>query len=47
LGQNQAIARTFTETYFEDSQTTVLQRYLMLTFTYNFRHFKIEAPAEP
>jgi hypothetical protein len=47
LGQNQSIARTFTETYFEDSQTTVLQRYLMLTFTYNFRHFKIEAPAEP
>jgi hypothetical protein len=47
LGQNQAIARTFTETYFEDSQTTVLQRYLMLTFTYNFRHFKIETPAEP
>ena len=43
LGQNQAISRNITETYFEDVRSTVLQRYFMLTFTYTFRHFKIQS----
>lgn len=40
LGQNQSISRFVTETYVEDSQTDVLQRYLMLSFTYTFRNFR-------
>lgn len=39
LEQNQSISRNVTETYIEDLQNNVLQRYLMLTFTYNFRNF--------
>lgn len=37
LKQNNSIRRSFTETYTEDSQTNVLQRYLMLTFTYQLK----------
>ncbi|WP_224997752.1 TonB-dependent receptor [Cesiribacter sp. SM1] len=39
LGQNNNIRRNITETYVEDVQSNVLQRYVMLTFTYNLRHF--------
>lgn len=39
LKQNRAIARSITETYIEDSYTRVLTRYLMATFTWNFRKF--------
>ena len=39
LGQNQSIQRNVTETYIEDVQNVVLQRYFMLTFTYNLRNF--------
>lgn len=39
LGQNTSISRTVTETYIQDKQTQVLQRYFMLTFTYNLRSF--------
>lgn len=39
LGQNQSITRNVTETYVEDVQNQVLQRYLLLTFTYNLRNF--------
>ena len=39
LGQNQSIVRTVTENYIEDVQNVVLQRYFMLTFTYNLRTF--------
>jgi len=35
LNQNQSITRTVTQNYILDSRTTVLQRYFMLTFTYN------------
>jgi hypothetical protein len=37
LKQNRAIQRNVTEAYYEDVQTTVLQRYLMIMFTYNIR----------
>jgi hypothetical protein len=40
LGQNNSLSRTVTETYVEDLQTRVLQRYFMLNFTYNIRKFK-------
>jgi hypothetical protein len=39
LGQNQSIQRNVTERYIEDAQNVVLQRYFMLTFTYNLRNF--------
>lgn len=40
MGQNAAFAQTFTEAYNQTVRTNVLQRYLMLTFTYNIRSFK-------
>ncbi|MFN7300088.1 MAG: outer membrane beta-barrel protein, partial [Bacteroidota bacterium] len=40
LGQNNSLNRSVTETYVEDVQTRVLQRYIMLNFTYNIRKFK-------
>lgn len=39
LGQNQSITRTVTESYIQDNQSEVLQRYFMLTFTYNLKNF--------
>ena len=44
LGQNRAIQRNVTDAYYEDVQTTVLQRYLMLMFTYNIRSGNVVAP---
>ena len=40
LGQNQSITRNITEIYVEDVQTNLLQRYFLLTFTYNIKVFK-------
>ncbi|MCI1186601.1 outer membrane beta-barrel protein [Hymenobacter sp. DH14] len=45
LGQNQSIQRNVTDAYYEDVQTTILQRYLMLMFTYNIRSGNVVAPA--
>lgn len=39
LKQNQSITRTVTTDYIEDQQTNVLQRYFLLTFTYNLKNF--------
>lgn len=39
LGQNNSVRRNVTELYVEDVQANVLQRYVMLRFTYNIRHF--------
>jgi hypothetical protein len=39
LRQNNSLSRNITETYYEDVQTNVLQRFFMLTFTYNLRAF--------
>ncbi len=39
LGQNNNVRRNITEIYVEDRQSNVLQRYFMLTLTYNLRHF--------
>jgi hypothetical protein len=46
LSQNTSINRTVTETYIEDNRSNVLQRYFMLTFTYNIRRFNAEAAKE-
>ncbi len=37
--QNQSITRTVQENFIEDVNTQVLQRYVMLSFTYNLRKF--------
>lgn len=49
LNQNRSISREVTEIYIEDSFTNVLQRYVMLNFTYNFRNFNTgkKATAKP
>ncbi|MEB2780541.1 TonB-dependent receptor [Algoriphagus sp. C2-6-M1] len=39
FGQNNNIRRNISEIYIEDRQSNVLQRYVMLTFTYNLRNF--------
>lgn len=39
FAQNNNVRRNITETYIEDSQSNVLQRYFMLSFTYNIRYF--------
>ncbi len=39
LNQNNSVARTNTDSYIQDSQTNVLNRYYMLTFTYNFKKY--------
>lgn len=40
LKENNSIARNVTSTYIEDVQSTVLQRYFMLTATWSLRNFK-------
>ncbi|PVY42416.1 TonB-dependent receptor [Pontibacter virosus] len=44
MNQNVSIRRNVTESYVEDVQSTVLQRFFMLTFSYNIRSYK-GAPA--
>jgi len=39
LGQNANVNRNINETFIEDIQTNVLQRYFMVSFTYNLRRF--------
>ncbi|HAA20788.1 MAG TPA: hypothetical protein DCP28_19255 [Cytophagales bacterium] len=47
LNQNASLQRNVTDIYIEDVQTNALQRFFMLTFTYNLRAFGTPpAPAE-
>lgn len=39
LNQNKSVSRNITDTYIEDTRFNVLNRFVMLTFTYNFRNF--------
>lgn len=39
LGQNRSVYRNVTDAYVEDGQNNVMQRYFMLSFSYNIRHF--------
>jgi hypothetical protein len=41
LDQNKSVSRNITNTYVEDSRTNILNRFFMLTFTYNIRHFRL------
>ncbi len=45
LRQNRSISRNVTETFIEDSWTNALQRFIMLSFTYNLRNFRLGEPA--
>ncbi len=47
LGQNRSIQRNVTEAYYEDVQTTILQRYVQLLFTYNIRSGNLAPPTAP
>lgn len=40
LKQQQSISRSITESYTEDSETDILQRYLMVSLTYTFKKYK-------
>lgn len=46
LKENVSIQRNITETLIEDVRNNVLQRYVMLTFTYNLREFKPTQPTQ-
>ncbi len=46
LNQNRNIQRNVTDIYIEDKETITLQRYVMLTFTYQLRHFVKNEPTE-
>lgn len=46
LKQNNNIRRNISEIFIEDTQSNVLNRYVMLSFTYNFRHFSQGASRE-
>ena len=41
LNQNTNITRTVTETFIEDNQTRVLNRYFLLTFTYTLKNYGV------
>ncbi|MBK9290514.1 MAG: TonB-dependent receptor [Bacteroidetes bacterium] len=52
LNQNRSVAQNVTDTYIENARYNVLNRFLMLSFTYNFRNFgaqnqRTQAPAAP
>lgn len=48
LKQNVSVQRNITAQYVEDVQSSALQRYFMLTFTYNLRNFSSgSAPSTP
>ncbi len=42
LNQNKAVSRTIKENYLYESQTSILNRYGMLTFLYNIRKFRTQ-----
>ncbi|SDX89722.1 outer membrane beta-barrel protein [Hymenobacter psychrophilus] len=47
LGQNNSIQRNIAAAYTEDVRTNILQRYFLLSFTYNIRSFGSGAGAAP
>lgn len=40
LGQNNNVSQQFFDTYFEENNSNVLTRYVMLSFSYNIRHWR-------
>ena len=47
LNQNQSITRNQGENYYYDSRTVILQRYFLLTFSYNLNRFGGKRPNMP
>lgn len=45
LNENTSFQQNVTESYVEDVRSTVLQRFFMLTLTYNLRNYSGEAPS--
>jgi hypothetical protein len=43
FNQNKSIQRYVTDAYIEDIETDMLQRYLMLTFTYSIRNYSVRS----
>jgi hypothetical protein len=46
LDQNKAIQRTVTSTYIEDTESNLLHRYALLTFTYKIKHYRASGTPE-
>lgn len=46
LDQNKSLNRSVTANYIEDSNTEVLRKYFMLSFTYNLRNFTGQIPPD-
>jgi uncharacterized membrane protein YgcG len=44
LDQNRSVSRNVTDTYTEDLRSNVLNRFFMLTFTYNIKNFRLGEP---
>jgi hypothetical protein len=44
LGQNNNIAQNFYDSYYQETNTNVLTRYVMLSFSYNIRKFRESEP---
>ena len=42
LEQNTSVSRNTADTYYEDVESAVLQRYFMVTFTYNLKRFTVK-----
>ena len=47
LNQNRSIVRNVTDTYTEEVESRVLNRYFMLSFVYNLRRFGAGQPSQP
>ncbi len=47
LNENRNINRSVTETYIEDTRTNAIQRFVMLSFTYNIRSFGAAPQTRP
>ncbi|MFM7497610.1 MAG: outer membrane beta-barrel protein [Bacteroidota bacterium] len=47
LGQNRSVSRSVSELFVDDNRNTALGRFLMLTFTYNFRNFGQPSRMQP
>ncbi len=46
LGQNSDVNRKFSDTFIEEIHSKALTRYVMMTFSWNFRIFSDDAPRE-
>lgn len=47
FNQNKSLQRNVSDIYIEDNETLALQRFFMISFTYNLRNFSMEMPDRP